>query len=170
MAHKNPEDRIAYDKAYYKANSEKIKRYQKAYREANPEKVQESQQAWRKRNREKAIINWEAWRKAHPDYKADPQKQREQSQKRRALKRTTKVEPISEKQVFTRDRGICQHCKKKVDKRFKYPNPMSASLDHIIPLTQGGSHTYANIQLTHLICNLIKKVNVLPQGEQLRMF
>lgn len=37
-----------------------------------------------------------------------------------------------------------------------YPNPLSASLDHVVPLAWGGEHTAANVQLAHLKCNVAK--------------
>ena len=131
-----------------RANREAVKVNSKIYREANPEKVKTSTKAWRK---------------------ANPKRCREHHQKRRALKYQTQTEPINDKLVFLRDGWICQICHKKVDKRFKYPNPMSGSLDHIMPLSRGGSHTYKNVQLTHLTCNLSKQARLLPQGEQLRI-
>ncbi|WP_158070491.1 HNH endonuclease [Streptomyces luteocolor] len=33
---------------------------------------------------------------------------------------------------------------------------MSPSLDHVIPLSRGGSHRRDNVQLAHLRCNLRK--------------
>ena len=51
--------------------------------------------------------------------------------------------------IFIRDRGICQICKTKVTAR-------QASMDHIKPIIKHGNHTWDNIQLTHLKCNLKK--------------
>lgn len=148
MPYKDPEKRKAYKKAYYEANREKAKAQTKAYYQANKERMKAAFRAWKKTN---------------------PDKVREQTHKRRALKYKTQIEPINEKIVYLRDGWICQHCKKRVDKKFKHPNPMSASLDHIIPLSKGGTHTYDNVQLAHLGCNSSKCNNVLPQGEQLRL-
>jgi 5-methylcytosine-specific restriction endonuclease McrA len=58
-----------------------------------------------------------------------------------------------------RDSGwVCGLCQEPVDSRLRYPNPMSASLDHIVPLVMGpeGSpgHVQSNCQLTHLRCNV----------------
>lgn len=69
--------------------------------------------------------------------------------------------------VFERDNWRCQLCGKKVDKRLRFPHPKSATLDHIIPLANGGTHVPENCQLAHLICNS-RRSNV---GEaQLRLF
>lgn len=34
--------------------------------------------------------------------------------------------------------------------------PMSASVDHIVPLSRGGEHSMANVQCAHLSCNSSK--------------
>ena len=163
-----------YGKARRKAYANEIRAYNKAYREANPEKVKARNTAYYENNKERFKAVTRVWTKANPEKrkayrKANPEKIREAWRKYRALKRTTKIEPINEKIVFMRDGWVCQHCKKRADKRFKHPNPMCASLDHIIPLSEGGTHTYANVQLAHLGCNSSKGNNVLPQGEQLRL-
>jgi 5-methylcytosine-specific restriction endonuclease McrA len=40
---------------------------------------------------------------------------------------------------------------------------MSASLDHVTPLSRGGSHNHGNLAIAHLICNVIKS-NSVPAG------
>lgn len=121
--------------------------------------------------KEYSHLHKEIYRKRAKKYKElHREAYRDHQHKRQALKYQTQSEPINEKVVYLRDGWICQHCKKRVDKRLKHPNPMCASLDHIIPLTKGGSHTYDNVQLAHLQCNVNKHTNILPQGEQLRIF
>ena len=49
---------------------------------------------------------------------------------------------------------ICGICGKPVDKSLKYPHPLSATVDHIIPLDRGGHPSdLANLQLAHFCCN-----------------
>ena len=50
--------------------------------------------------------------------------------------------------------SICGICGKPIDKRLKYPDPMSPAIDHIIPVSKGG-HPSAmeNLQITHWTCN-----------------
>lgn len=52
-------------------------------------------------------------------------------------------------QVFKRAYGMCALCK-------KWVQPRHASMDHAFPLGKGGTHTWDNVQLAHLKCNLRK--------------
>lgn len=56
---------------------------------------------------------------------------------------------------------VCALCGQPVDKRLKFPHPMSATIDHIIPVAKGG-HPAAmdNLQLAHLICNQTKSTKL----------
>lgn len=65
-------------------------------------------------------------------------------------------EPVNRQRVFERDGWRCGICKGKVNPRLSYPHDMSASLDHIIPMSLGGGHLYVNVQLAHLKCNVDK--------------
>jgi 5-methylcytosine-specific restriction endonuclease McrA len=55
----------------------------------------------------------------------------------------------------------CQICGGKLIKE-KYPDPMSTSVDHVIPLSAAGSpgHVISNVQLTHLQCNIAKGASI----------
>lgn len=75
---------------------------------------------------------------------------------REELKRTTVAEPIVNAEIFERDGWVCQLCDAPVDRLLNYPDPGSASLDHILPLSRGGHHIRSNVQLAHLFCNLSK--------------
>lgn len=88
--------------------------------------------------------------------------------RRRAAKRGVLAEPVSRIAIAERDKWICQLCGKRVRKRLKYPDPMSQSLDHIVPITLGGEHTTANCQLTHLLCN-VRKNNRITEPVQLAL-
>lgn len=63
---------------------------------------------------------------------------------------------ITLKNVRSKYNDICQVCGKRVDDsdisnghiRRMYP-----TVDHIIPLSKGGTHTWDNVQLAHMCCN-----------------
>ncbi len=66
-------------------------------------------------------------------------------------------ERISTDLVFERDRWRCQICGKKTPARFRGTRRNDApELDHRIPLSLGGPHTYVNVQCACRLCNRIK--------------
>jgi len=85
--------------------------------------------------------------------------------RRRAAVAGVGCEPVSRAAVLDRDRWVCQLCHRRIPKAHRHPHPLSASLDHIIPISRGGAHTPTNVQASHLRCNLSK--NNRGGGEQL---
>lgn len=59
-----------------------------------------------------------------------------------------------------RDGSKCGICSESVDLDLRHPNPMSPSVDHIIPRSHGGSDEPENLQLSHLTCNLTKQARI----------
>lgn len=55
--------------------------------------------------------------------------------------------------VFERDGWRCHICHKSVDRRLSGRDRMGPTLDHLIPLSAGGEHSYANTALAHRSCN-----------------
>lgn len=52
-----------------------------------------------------------------------------------------------------RDGDDCGLCGMPVDFALRYPDPMSASVDHILPKSLGGRTTPSNLRLAHQSCN-----------------
>lgn len=75
---------------------------------------------------------------------------------RRAQQATTEVEIVSPLEVFERDGWLCGICGKSVSKELRWPDPMSASIDHVQPLSLGGAHTMDNLRCVHLRCNIVR--------------
>jgi 5-methylcytosine-specific restriction endonuclease McrA len=70
-------------------------------------------------------------------------------------------------EIFERDRWRCGVCRGRVNPKRAHPHPLSPSLDHVVPVAEGGQHTRANARLTHLRCNLSRGAR--GGGEQLAL-
>ena len=63
---------------------------------------------------------------------------------------------ISLAKLYKRDHGICAICGKPVNMSLDTNDNEYGSIDHIVPLAKGGTHTWDNVQLAHRICNSLK--------------
>lgn len=59
------------------------------------------------------------------------------------------VEDVYPDIVYERDNYICQLCKEPTD-------PKTRTIDHIIPASCKGEHSYTNCQTAHRVCNIRK--------------
>lgn len=65
--------------------------------------------------------------------------------------------------------STCGICGKPVDMSLRYPDPMSKTVDHIIPINRGGHPSdIENLQLAHLTCNLNKADKLLKEPNTLQ--
>ena len=78
----------------------------------------------------------------------------------RARKRNARTERVYRQKIYDRDNYVCQICFEPVDTTCDPKTKRAPSLDHIIPLSKGGAHSYDNIRLAHIGCNA-KKCNKL---------
>lgn len=87
---------------------------------------------------------------ARRQYLANKERYYAHAKKRKALLRgATQAETVYRSVVWERDSGTCGICNKLAD-------PRKWHLDHIVPLSKGGQHTYSNVQVAHPSCNLSK--------------
>lgn len=94
----------------------------------------------------------------HRRWPGDPEIRRRnlraKTQRRRAATRGGTVERFTDAEIFERDGWRCGICRRPVDRTLIYPHPRSASLDHVVPLSEDpNGHTRANVRCSHLICN-----------------
>jgi 5-methylcytosine-specific restriction endonuclease McrA len=101
----------------------------------NRELIYEKQLDWQRNNRSKDIMY---------------------EHRRKALLRENFVEDVDIEQLYLRDEGTCQLCKQPCSKA-------EWSIDHIIPLSRGGEHSYENTQLAHRSCNSRKGNKILEE-------
>jgi hypothetical protein len=107
----------------------------------------ESQRAAYRRRRQKHGH----WRQQYPERAAA------YDARRRALVAQARTDEVfAPIDVHARDGWTCQLCLKPIDQGIAWPDPMSPSVDHIIPLSKGGTHALSNVQSAHLGCNSSK--------------
>ena len=63
-------------------------------------------------------------------------------------------EPYTLAEIAARDGAICGICLQAISFGLRHPDPLSPSIDHIIPLSCGGDDLKGNVRLAHLGCNL----------------
>jgi hypothetical protein len=60
---------------------------------------------------------------------------------------------VSPQRIAERDGWRCHLCRRRVSRLLVAPHPRSASIDHLVPLVDGGSHEPVNLRLAHPGCN-----------------
>lgn len=104
-------------------------------------------------------------RKRFCSYRCQRRAERFRYMKRRAEAiRGKRRDKIGLKTLLKRDGGICRICGEPVDpndfhragKWFVFGRNFP-TIDHIIPLSKGGTHTFDNVQLAHMWCNCVAK-------------
>lgn len=139
---------------YYARNREDIlKKGRDRYYSHHEEELTRSR-VYRENNRDDCNKRTKRWEKENHRKKLDA------THRRLARIRNNFVEKVDHELIFERDKWTCQICLKKVKRE-------DASIDHIIPLSMGGEHSYRNIVLTHLICNQYKGNGIVPQQQRL---
>lgn len=138
-----------------------IRQRNREWLERNPDKMRAAQRAWRSVNAEKIASYREKDReasraRARAWAKANPEKNRELQHRRRARLRGAAVGPIDLDALWT---GTCAICGRDLDRALRHPDPESPTVDHIIALARGGTHTQDNLQWAHRVCNIRKYVN-----------
>lgn len=68
------------------------------------------------------------------------------------------------KKIILATQSVCAICGQPVDKSLRYPDPMSPTVDHIIPCARGGSDDLDNLQLAHRYCNR-QKSDKMPEDK-----
>ncbi len=88
----------------------------------------------------KVVANWRA---------KNPDKSKEATHRYRTRKLNAYVAPVDFEEIYQRDNGLCKICGQLVERS-------KATLDHIIPLSKGGTHEPSNVQIAHGPCNSSK--------------
>lgn len=154
------EERRAYQKVYRQTHIEERRAYHKAYGQTHSEErrvrshahadhIREKQRAYRAAHAEKISMQRRAYRLAHIE------EERANTNNRHARKKAnggTHTASDIQKQ-YTNQKGRCYYCHAKVGKVYE--------VDHVIPLSRGGTNDPSNLVIACPPCNA-KKYNKLP--------
>lgn len=93
---------------------------------------------------------------------------RQGKHRRRARMHNARIEEVDPLVIAKRDKYKCHICRKRVNMNLDVQDMYSPTMDHLIPISLGGDHSYANIRLAHRICNSRKGNRAV--NEQLLLF
>lgn len=135
---------------------------QRQWTAANPERVVGARRRSRERHREAALTRCRVWRGANRDMVL--------ANNWRARRRAygldeSIVDLVDPDVVYERDAGVCGLCSEFVDPDLSAADPMSATIDHTVPVSDPTStHSYANVELAHADCNRSKGGRAIAGG------
>ena len=144
-----------YTKARYQANAEELRARSREYRLKNPEKVRAARLDWKRRNHSKNVESVLKYQRKYPEkhiqwtkeYRnRNKDKYRNYSQIRRIREINNGVYLITDKDLMKLLNQACASCG-------SFDNP---SIDHIIPISLGGTHSIGNLQTLCISCNSSK--------------
>lgn len=120
-------------------NPELIAKYSKKWRDANKETVANLKKEWRENNYDKYKAQKQNWRKNNTD------RAKLYSAKRRALKKANSIYLVTKNDIQKISKLSCIYCGGKFE-----------HIDHVIPLSRGGSHSIGNLAPSCAGCNISK--------------
>ena len=116
----------------------------KRWRLKNPEKLRALKLSYAKRNPDICRAAGKRWRDAHPEYMR-ASKRNAKAKRKMAFGQHTSGDVAD---IFKMQKGKCAYCRIKMGDKY--------TVDHIVPLSKGGSNNRRNLQLACLPCNVEK--------------
>lgn len=164
----NVEKKRQYDKIYRKENAEIMKIKLKKFRQENQERVKEQRKnnpkikEYEKRYRQEKAEQIKAQQKKYYQSERGRESIFKKSMKRRSYKQKVQFTPMERKEILERDNWTCQCCGIKVHDRSTgdWNTPDKAHIDHIVPISKGGSSVPNNLQVLCRTCNTSKRNSI----------
>ena len=155
---KTHEDIKADQRAYYQKNKETIKQKAKEYYAANKDELRPARKRWQQENLDRhRKYNRESYQK-------DPSKALIRVRARKIKMMGNGVEPYTLYQILEEYGAVCYLCEVAID--LTLPRKIGVAgweqglhLDHVTPISKGGSDCLENVAPAHAICNLVKRGN-----------
>lgn len=183
----NPEAAVERNRRYREANKELDAARKRAYALANAEREAARKKAWYKANRERIRSAWasrtpeqraedvkrvERWRRANPQRWAEqsrkygrdhPERVAAKVERRRARMSMVSADLVLLGDLLVEQEFACYLCQEVIDPACKFPDSRSPSVDHVVPLSRGGSGLRDNLRAAHLGCNCWKGTRLLEE-------
>lgn len=139
---------------YYQKNKESIKKKRKKRYETNKESENEYSKRYSQKNAESLKEKNKQYRNSDKGREVSYKR----SLKRRSYKHKVQFTPHERSEILERDNWTCQYCNITVHDRHTgdWNTPDKAHIDHIVPLSKGGSSELNNLQVLCRTCNLSK--------------
>jgi 5-methylcytosine-specific restriction endonuclease McrA len=148
----DPDATRAYNRSRYAANSAVFKERMRRHRANNPAIYQERSRKLAQRRRDDLQYRFER-----------PRRAAERAHERRGLP----FEDVDLAALCNRDNWSCGICCGPVDRDvMDFQHPRGMSFDHVIPESAGGGWTWANLQLTHRGCNVMRGNRPLEEARE----
>jgi len=144
-----PEQYAATKKRYYLSHKQEVLAYDKKWTQANSDKVRITRRDYQRRNPEKAFLIAKQWAKDNPELR------RASTSKRRASKRLNGVKLVTKKELLRLYASPCAYC-----------GIPSKHIDHVIPISKGGSHSIGNLVGACAPCNLSKGSKLITEWKK----
>lgn len=171
---KNADKRKVMVKKYKAENQEFYRQYNREYRAKNRDRLLVAEGKWREENAERHRENSRQWVKRNPDRareinrrwrEKNAEQVAERLARRRALQRSAEADVgITVHRLRELHGDQCVYCLSELifESSAEY-NPLRATIDHILPLAKGGSHTWDNTALSCFRCNASKGDQLLSE-------
>jgi len=140
----NPDKIKDQHRRWRSANPHKSAEYSRRYKQKNPDKAKARADKYQKENCQKLLERARQWKRAHPDV----QRAWEHRRRSRELDAVGYYTPEEWSDRVAEYGGICPRC------RTPWTRP---TVDHIVPLSKGGTNWIWNIQPLCGSCNSAKK-------------
>lgn len=166
----NKDRRLEYDRAYRAANRERLNErdcaYQQEYRERFRAYVTDRAAKYRAANKYRTTVYNRMWYLANKEYDAErkrkyyaanPDRAKARARRRRARKADAVGSHTAAdiRAQYKRQKGKCYYCGVKVGDKYH--------VDHIVPLSRGGSDSPENLVVACPFCNVSKKDKLLHE-------
>ena len=75
------------------------------------------------------------------------------------------------RKIVMQTQNVCGICGQEIDPAYKYPHPLSKTVDHIIPIAKGGHPSdLSNLQAAHRWCNRQKSDKLMASLRKSKIF